>query len=273
MKGLSDTAPAAERVLIDAYRRMPLARKWRSVWDLFRTARVLHAAGLRLRNPAATDRDIHEDWLRRTLGRVSWQYQADSAMVLSGGELGVFQEVVSAFTRLGIASALGGSLASSVHGLTRQTFDADITVEPFPGKERELVALLGVDYYLDRRAVEDAVRQRCSFNIIHHHPGFKVGVFVRKDDLFEQSAMSRRLSVTLPDLPNQAVFLQTPEDVILFKLRWYRLGNEIAERQWHDILGVLKIQAGRLDEAYLNSWAAHLGVTDLLAHARQESMV
>ncbi|HZT80221.1 MAG TPA: hypothetical protein VFA26_08365, partial [Gemmataceae bacterium] len=62
-------------------------------------------------------------------------------------------------------------------------------------------------------------------------------------------------------------------DLILFKLRWYRLGNEVSEKQWDDVLSVLKVQAGRLDDAYLDRWAAELHVADLLAKARQESVV
>ena len=61
------------------------------------------------------------------------------------------------------------------------------------------------------------------------------------------------------------------EDIILAKLEWYRLGNEISDRQWRDILGVLKVQAGRLDVDYLHKWAAELNVADLLQRALKES--
>ena len=79
------------------------------------------------------------------------------------------------------------------------------------------------------------------------------------------------MRMEFPDAPGQPVFLHTPEDVLLFKFRWYRLGNETSDQQWADILGVLKVQAGKLDDAYLNQWAADLGVADLLLRARQES--
>jgi hypothetical protein len=79
------------------------------------------------------------------------------------------------------------------------------------------------------------------------------------------------MSVNLPEAPGQPIVLHTPEDVILFKLRWYRLGNESSDQQWADILGMFKVQAGKLDQAYLDQWALDLGVTDLLHRARQES--
>ena len=54
------------------------------------------------------------------------------------------------------------------------------------------------------------------------------------------------------------------EDVVLAKLEWFRLGGEVSERQWRDILGVLKTQRDSLDIAYLQHWAKALAVADLL---------
>ncbi len=69
MSRFSDTSPEAERVLIDIYRRMPLAVKWRRLGDLYSLAKRLHAAGVRSRNPAASTQEIHEDWLAVALGK------------------------------------------------------------------------------------------------------------------------------------------------------------------------------------------------------------
>jgi hypothetical protein len=163
-------------------------------------------------------------------------------------------------------------MASSVHGVSRFTHDADITVSPFPGREGEFLAAFGPDYYLSLSAIQDALRQRTSFNIIDTTTGFKVDVFVQSDQPFEQSAMNRRQAMTFPDVPSQPVVIYSPEDVVLFKLRWYRLGGETSVQQWQDILGVLRVQSGRLDDAYLDHWAANLRVDDLLASVRQESV-
>ena len=181
------------------------------------------------------------------------------------------QEVVAALSRLDIPYAVGGSWASSMLGKMRFTHDADLTAEPFPGKEAELVASFGEDYYVSLSAVEDAVRRRSSFNIIHLPTNFKVDVFVRKDRAFDQSLMARRQARSLPDLPDTSLFVVTPEDIILLKLEWFRLGGEMSERQWNDVLGVFEIQGGRLDQAYLDHWAQVIGVADLLGRARQES--
>jgi hypothetical protein len=238
---------------------------------MYRDGRALHAAGVRLRNPQATSRDVLEAWMKFNLGFTQTDLirepSMDPSLVSSLHELRL---ILQHFIRLGIPYALGGSLASSVHGIDRYTRDGDITVEPFPGKEEALVRSLGPDYYVSLAAVQDAVRRRASFNIINTGTGFKVDVFVCKDQPFELAAMARRAPMSLPDVPEQPVVLHTPEDVILFKLRWYRLGNESSEQQWKDVIGIFRIQGEKLDQAYLDRWAPDLGVTDLLARARKE---
>jgi hypothetical protein len=66
-------------------------------------------------------------------------------------------------------------------------------------------------------------------------------------------------------------FLESPEDVILNKLEWYKMGGEVSDRQWNDILGVLKVQGSSLDLAYLRQWAAALGVSPLLDRALEDA--
>jgi hypothetical protein len=59
----------------------------------------------------------------------------------------------------------------------------------------------------------------------------------------------------------------TPEDVVLHKLDRFRQGGETSDRQWSDILGVLRVQAGRLDLDSMKQWAPALAVADLLERA------
>jgi hypothetical protein len=271
MAGLSDTSPEAERVLVEVFRRMPPQQKWLQLGQMFDEARALHAAGVKHGSPDATSRDIHESWLRLHIGPELAVRGREPARGRTMQNISNLREVLRAFTDLGIVYALGGSMASSVYGIDRYTRDADVTAAPFPGLEGQLVQAFGPDFYLSEPAVRQAVRARSSFNIINTTTGFKVDVFIAKDEPFEQAALARRTTFVMPDVPDQPVVLHAAEDVILFKLRWYRLGNETSEQQWKDVLGVLKVQAGKLDEAHLDRWAAHLGVADLLARARREA--
>lgn len=273
MPPLSDTAPEAERVLIECYRRMPPERKWRNLDQAYKLARALHAAGVRSRRPGATGAEIQSDWIGAVLGRPCPVEIRGEPMEPSDQEFQpVLRHVLRTLDALGIGYAIGGSLASSLHGINRMTHDADVTVEPFVGREAEFAAAFPrPDYYLSPDAMRDAIRIRSSFNVIHLPTGFKIDLFVRKDEPFERIAFGRRGEYPMPVLPGDAVMVHSPEDTILFKLRWYRLGGEISDRQWGDVQGVLKVQAGRLDDGYLDRWAAELGVTDLLVRARSEA--
>ena len=105
----------------------------------------------------------------------------------------VLYHVIRTFDRLGIGYAIGGSIASSLHGIGRMTRDADLTAEPFGMKVNAFVSAFPLnEYYLSEPAVREAIRTRSTFNILHPPTGHKVDVFVRKDTPFERSAFDRR---------------------------------------------------------------------------------
>ncbi len=260
-------------MLTDAYRRMSAARKLQLQAVDFRSERELHEAGFRKREPGATLGDVRTSWNLIRLGEIPRASAAEDRMDQPLDNLDVVREVIAAFDRLGIAYALGGSWASSYHGEPRSTRDADLTVEPFPGQEAALVGSFGPDYYVSLDAVTQAVRESRTFNIINTIAGFKVDVFIRKDAPFARSVLSRRAPIEMPGEPGPPIVMISPEDTILLKLEWYRLGNETSERQWLDILGVMRVQADRLDRAYLDHWAQDLGVADLLDAARREAVL
>jgi hypothetical protein len=172
--------------------------------------------------------------------------------------------VVAALDRMGLPYAIGGSIASSTYGAPRFTQDADITIEPFAGKEAEFAAHFDAEFYVSVPAIQQANRRRSSFNLLHLTSGFKIDFFVRKDVPFAEAVMKRRRMEPLSQLGGQRLFLVSPEDIVLLKLEWYRLGNEVSDRQFSDVLGVLKMQGDKLDLKYLMDSAATLGVTDLL---------
>lgn len=85
------------------------------------------------------------------------------------------------------------------------------------------------------------------------------------DTPYAQAAFSRYLPARLAGTASTREFrFATPEDVVLHKLDWYRQGGECSERQWSDVLGVVRVQATRLDRDYMREWAAKIGVDDLL---------
>jgi len=275
MLGASDTSPEVEQMLIDCYRRMPVSQKWANLRSAYMMARGIHAAGHRHRNPGATGRSTQEEWILS-----AWNFPSPTPIpedLLEPSKQDfqpALSEVIATFERLSIGYAFGGSIASSLHGIGRMTQDADLTAVPFPGKERAFVeAFDPKQYYLNLDTVREAVRTRSTFNIIHPATGYKIDVFVQKDDPFEQSAYSRCQSFAITEVPGRKVPVHSPEDIIQFKLRRFRIGGEVSDRQWTDILNVMKVQGERLGQTYLDRWAAEIGVGDLLARARVDAKI
>lgn len=188
-------------------------------------------------------------------------------------ELGpVFEELLAVLDRLEIPYFVGGSVASGSYGLPRQTNDIDIVADFSQTDLDDFFQSLIGEFYLDRQAVSEAIRQGRSFNAIHLKGAFKFDFFPASTDGFSQSEMLRRRFVVSasPGLTNLEFAIASPEDTVLSKLLWFRKGGEISDRQWHDILGVLSVQLPRLDQEYLQLWASTLHVTDLLNKALQQ---
>jgi hypothetical protein len=179
--------------------------------------------------------------------------------------------VIEAFEKLNIPYLIGGSMASALHGTARSTLDSDLVADLRPDQVPSLVEILEHDYYIDQEMILDAIQHQSSFNVIHLETAFKVDVFIAKTRRFDQIQFKRRSLEVLSNEPERKAYVATAEDIVLAKLEWYRQGGEVSDRQWRDILGVLKVQANRLDLEYLQKWAAELKVSDLLGRALKES--
>ena len=178
--------------------------------------------------------------------------------------IAVTMAVIDTLNVLEIPYFIGGSLASSVHGVIRTTMDVDLVADLRLEHVEPLVQMLGQAFYVDGGAIQEAIRSRRSFNLIHLETMFKVDVFVCKRRSYDQTQLERRLLQTLSSDPEQVAYVASAEDTILTKLEWYRMGGEISDRQWNDVLNVIKVQSERLDLDYLRHWAAQLEVSDLL---------
>ncbi len=180
----------------------------------------------------------------------------------------VTRKVVEVLDRLGIAYFVGGSVASSVHGVARFTRDVDFVADVRQEHAPALAAAWRDEFYVDEDMIREAVRQQGSFNIIYLALSFKADVFISKQDDWSRQVMARRQPAPLSDdAQAPPVYLSSPEDAVLQKLLWYRMSGSISDRQWNDVQGVLKVQAGALDEEYLKRWAAELNLADLLNDA------
>ncbi len=184
----------------------------------------------------------------------------------------VVAALADAFDRLGIPYLVGGSLASSLHGIPRATQDADFMADVRPRHVAPLAKALEPDFYVAAELISEAIRHRSSFNVIHLATMFKADVFLPRHDAWSLEEMARARTESIPLAGNpKTIRFSSAEDTILHKLLWYRLGGETSDKQWTDILGILKIQGHSLDCPYLDKYAAVLNVGDLLDRAREPS--
>ena len=180
-------------------------------------------------------------------------------------------KVTSVLEDLSVPYLIGGSLASTLYGMVRTTQDSDIIAEMRLEHLQPFVSALQEEFYMDDEMISESIQRNSSFNIIHRETMFKVDVFIPRPRPFLQSQLSRaQRQIFLFEKEMSAKFA-SPEDTILSKLEWYRLGGEVSDSQWRDILGVLKTRAGELDLDYMQKWAIGLKVTDLLDRALKEA--
>lgn len=173
--------------------------------------------------------------------------------------------------QVGVRYCIAGSVASSVYGEVRTTLDVDIVADLHAEDIDAFVTALGSDFHVVGEAVCRAVREHSSFNLIHEEMLVKADVFVPPDDPAHRAQLERSRRVALRPESGSEVALASPEDVVVHKLRWYEMGGRVSDRQWRDVLGVLKVQGENLDSRYLERAASDLGLDDLLARALSEA--
>ena len=177
----------------------------------------------------------------------------------------VSRQVAESFERLQIRYLVWGSVASSIYGTPRSTFDIDILADIREDHIAGLVQDFGQDFIVDAEAIEQSLRNHASFNLLHTTGGYKVDIFPVAASTHHRKELDRAVREPYPAAgENFEVPVASPEDTILSKLVWYRQGGEVSERQWNDVRGVNAVTGAHLDRAYLNEWAEALGVAALL---------
>lgn len=185
---------------------------------------------------------------------------------------GALKPVIATLDQLDVVYCVGGSVASSIHGIPRTTLDVDVVCDLKLSDVDPFVRFLEPTYYVSEDAVKSAVLHQGSFNLVHYDTMMKVDVFKLKRREFDLQAMQRRVYRPASGATADThLYLSSPEDIILNKLEWYRMGEQVSERQWLDVVNVMKVQGELLDRGYLQQWAGDLNLADLLARALTEA--
>lgn len=188
--------------------------------------------------------------------------------------LQAIQPLLTTFEKLSIPYYIGGSIASSIYGMARATMDIDIVAVLRIGHISSIKNALENEYYLDEDMIKDAIKRHSSFNLIHLKTMIKIDVFILKNEEYSKQSLSRKRRDRINnDESSPQLYFSSPEDIIINKLLWYESGSRVSERQWLDVLGVLKIQSNNLDFEYLLKWSDKLHILELLTTAFKDSEI
>jgi hypothetical protein len=178
-------------------------------------------------------------------------------MASGSGAAELLKRVADLLDAAGVPYMLTGSFASAIFGALRTTQDIDIVIDPKLGSlERFLSSLPQDSYYVSREAAREAYGGEGMFNLVDFATGWKVDLIIRKRRPFSEEEFARR---RLADVLGARLFVASPEDVVVAKLEWAKLGE--SERQLRDVAGILRGQGDHLDLSYVEHWVAlmHLG--------------
>jgi hypothetical protein len=164
---------------------------------------------------------------------------------------------------------VGGSLASSLQGEPRATNDIDIVLELPIGPIPAVVTALGADFEIDTDMLRDALRSSSSCNIFYLPSVMKVALFGRGSSDYDEAEFARRRPVSVGS--GETLIVKSSEDTVVKKLLWYRQGGGVSDRQWRDVVEVLRVSGPAMDLGYMDGWARRLGLSDLMVRARTES--
>jgi hypothetical protein len=270
-----DTHPEAERVLIDLIRKAPIAKRFGLVRSTTASLLKANLRDIEKSFPHASQSKIAQQFLLRSRqtqrqamaealeialrNRQSWHI-GNSDVLLA------LKSTVDILEKHHVAYYIGGSLVSSLYGMQQLAQDIDLVIAITSSQISALIADMRPNDLLSEAAIYNAVQNYGSFSTLHLETLFKLDVIIPQRTMFEQQANQRRQWHTL-DKASRLFPVSSPEDIVLVKLKHHQQAGKVPDDQWNDILGVLKVQGPHLNLAYMDQWAEHLDVANLLKQA------
>jgi hypothetical protein len=262
-----DTSPEAERVLIELIRKAPISKRFGLVRSMTTFAATLNLKNIQEQQPYIGKDEIAERFItdhhNKTLAKqlhTALQYHPTQSTT---DLLDAILPLSAIFEVLQIPYYIQGTIANSLYGMQRATFEVDFFANLCLEHMNDLQQQLKPFYAIDTQIMRDAVYLRTYFEIVHIESLIKINVLLSQDLDFEKQTYNRSKQHRLLE-NNSSVYVASPEDIVLTQLRKYRVEGESADDQWNEILGVLKVQGISLDFTYLEQWAEKLTIADLL---------
>jgi hypothetical protein len=268
-----DTHPEAERIMVELIRSSPMSRRFRLVQSLTQSAfwATVHAWQERDREVSEQEAAVHvlsysygSDLARRVQAALKrcedWHLQPVDLLAVMLPARRILED-------LHVPYYLGGSIASSLHGMQQLAQDIDLVVDLDEQTLPSLLAALRQHYLLKETEARKAVLARTSFPLIHLDSLMKVDVVLPKPEAFD-TFMRQHIKCSTLDERYPPIPLASAIEMLLFKVQRYqrdrrsRTDGMQDDAEWNDILGMLKVQGPDLDLPLLEEWAGVLGMTD-----------
>jgi hypothetical protein len=236
---------------------------------LTKGARQLCLCGLRQTHPFLTGSAVAQAIAQAFLGD-----NCPQGFIPTGTETTWIQDSISLaiqlqgiFADLEIPHYITGGVAATTYGEPRTTRDLDIVIAlPLTQLDLMVQRLENEGFYVP--GVEDIRSgQLQTLGITHQETITRADLILAGTSPFHQSQFNRRRAIEIPG--RGTLYLASPEDIILSKLPWGKQSQ--FEKQWRDVLGILKVQGQTLDFNYLAQQAEVLKLTSMLIQAMTEA--
>lgn len=171
--------------------------------------------------------------------------------------------VASALDALHIPYMLTGAVASSTYGLGRGTKDLDVVLELPHDVLAELARQMGPEFHLEPQIRFESITGSTYYRVLIENTAFVVELSLRGDDEFARERFGRRIQVLLQ---GHRVFVPTAEDVVIQKLRWWKLASRPKDHA--DAVEIVAMMAKELDWEYVRRWCAAHGTLEEVERLR-----
>ena len=186
------------------------------------------------------------------------------------GPLDLLCQMAEILDELEVPYALGGSMASSLLGEPRTTIDVDMAVRLEGEAGEALLERAGALFYIPMGPARDAIRTHSSFNLIDTSSALKVDLFVLGTGLLDRMQIERRVLIPVSGAAG-GIWVTAAEDQVLRKLDWFRQGGSLSDRQWRDVVGILRVHHRSIDLDYLHACALEVGLSSEVADALRDA--
>jgi hypothetical protein len=260
-----DTSVESDRYQFELLRQKTPGERFAMAAQMIRWAKTVSLRGIRKARG-----ELAPEYFARAVLQEKWisllTPSGDEKMwIQDPGEIARILHFV--FEALHIPYYITGGVCAIAYGDPRTTRDLDVVIECKPSEIMAMVAQLKAEgFYCPPGAIEDIQSSMGRvLSVTHMQLVLNADLVLNANTEFDRSKMERRRLEAIGLDESERFWLASPEDVILAKLLWG--GQSQSEKQWRDVLGVLKVQGDSLDFAYLTQWAARLDLTALVQRA------